>query len=127
MSLFGSRRGRNGRGAVSRLSTGPLTDLQAILRDRRVLARLAMGLVTVVALTVCVQAWTHPFPFRLNQRPVDGVAAVIDFQRVNRERTARARDRAAEQVPPIFRHDPRVISRAPQELKAALVTFVAAR
>src|SRR5262249_19544155 len=127
MSLFGTRRGRNGRGATLRLSTGPLTDLRALLRDRRVLARLAMGLVTVVALTVCVQAWTHPFPFRLDQRPVDGVAAVIDFERVNRERTARARDRAAEQVPPIVRHDPRSIARAPQELSAVLSTFASAR
>jgi putative nucleotidyltransferase with HDIG domain len=104
-----------------------LTDLRSVLSDRRVLGRVAMGLVTIAALTVCVQAWRHPFPFRLDQRPVDGVAAVIDFERVNRERTARARDRAAEQVPPIVRHDPRSISRAPQELSAVLSTFASAR
>ena len=75
MSLFGTRRGRNGRGAGLRLSTGPLTDLRSVLGDRRVLGRAAMGLVTIAALTVCVQAWRHPFPFRLDQRPVDGVAA----------------------------------------------------
>src|SRR5712671_407954 len=115
MSLFGTRRGRSGRGTTLRLSTGPLTDLRSVVRDRRVLARMALGLLTIAALTICVQAWKHAFPFRLDQRPVDGVAAVIDFQRVNRERTARARDRAAEQVPPVYRHDSRAVTRAPQE------------
>ena len=127
MPLFATRRGRNGRGAALRLAPGPTTELRCLLSDRRVLARLALGLVTIAALTVCVQAWTHAFPFRLDQRPVDGVAAVIDFTRVNRERTARARDRAAEQVLPVFRHDSRAVARAPQELNAALLTFVTAR
>jgi putative nucleotidyltransferase with HDIG domain len=124
MSLFGTRRGRTGRGATLRLAQGPPTELRAVLGDRRVLARLGMALVTIAALVVCVQAWKHAFPFRLDQRPVDGVAAVVDFKRVNAERTARARDRAAEQVPPVFTHNPRAIVRAPQELSAALLTFV---
>src|SRR5438034_432636 len=126
MSLFGTRRGRNGRGAALRLSSGPLTDLRTVLGDRRVLARLAMGLVTIGALTVCVHAWKHAFPFRLDQRPVDGVAAVIDFQRVNPERTARARDRAAEQVPPVFRRDSKPLSPAAQELRTGLLSFLPA-
>ncbi len=126
MSLFGTKRGRNGRGAALRLTSGPATELRCLLRDRTVLARLSLGLLTVATLTVCVQAWKHAFPFRLDQRPVDGVAAVIDFKRVNRERTARARDRAAEQMPAVFRHDARAVSRAPQELSAGLLTFVPA-
>ncbi|MGE5191499.1 MAG: hypothetical protein ACM3U2_03285, partial [Deltaproteobacteria bacterium] len=127
MSLFATRRGRSVRGAGLRLSPAAPADLRALFGDRRVLARLGLGLVTIAALTVCVQAWKHAFPFRLDQRPVDGVAAVIDFQRVNPERTARARDRAAEQVPPVFTHNPRSIARAPQELNAALLTFVMPR
>ncbi|HLJ10343.1 MAG TPA: hypothetical protein VKU82_04105, partial [Planctomycetaceae bacterium] len=126
MSLFGTKRGRNGRGATLRLAGEPATDLRSLLSDRAVVSRLALGFVTVAALAVSVQAWKHAFPFRLGQRPVDGVAAVIDFQRTNRERTARARDRAAEQVPPVFRHDPRSIARAPQELRAALASLLAA-
>lgn len=124
MSLFGFRRGRNGRSAALRLAADPATDLRGLLSDRRVLARLMLGLATIGALTVCVQAWKSAFPFRLDQRPVDGVAAMIDFKRVNPELTARARDRAAERVPPVFSHDPRVLARAPQELRAALLTFV---
>jgi hypothetical protein len=127
MPLFGSRRGRNARGAALRLETGSTTDWRAVLGDRGTLARLALALVTIAALTVCVQAWKHAFPFRLDQRPVDGVAALIDFERVNREQTARARDRAAEQVPPVYRHDSRAVTRAPQELNAGLLTFVPAK
>ena len=127
MSLFGTRRGRGGRGTTLRLSAGPPAELRAVLGDRRVLARLGLGLATIAALTVCVQAWKHAFPFRLDQRPVDGVAAIIDFKRVNAERTARARDQAAEQVPPVFTQSPRSIARAPQELNAALLTFVMPR
>jgi hypothetical protein len=127
MPLFGTRRGRNARGAALRLEMGSTTDWRAVLSDRGTLARLALALVTIAALTVCVQAWKHAFPFRLDQRPVDGVAALIDFERVNREQTARARDRASEQVPPVYRHDSRAVTRAPQELNAGLLTFVPAK
>ncbi len=127
MPLFGTRRGRNARGAALRLETGSTTDWRALFGYRGTLARLALALVTIAALTVCVQAWKHAFPFRLDQRPVDGVAALIDFERVNREQTARARDRAAEQVPPVYRHDSRAVTRAPQELNAGLLTFVPAK
>jgi putative nucleotidyltransferase with HDIG domain len=127
MLFPGNKRGRSGRGAGLRLAGDPATDLKGLLSNRAVQARLLLGLVTIAALTVCVQAWKHSFPFRLDQRPADGVAAVIDFQRVNRERTTRARDRAAEQVPPVFRYDPRPLARAPQELRAALQAFLPAR
>ena len=123
MSLFGIRRGRNGRTATVRLVCETSTDWRGFLSDRRNVARLALGLATIAALTVSVQAWKHAFPFRLDQRPVGGVAALIDFERVNPERTARARDRAAEQVPPVFSPDPRALLRAPEELRAALAPF----
>src|SRR5262249_32987272 len=123
MSFFGIRRGRNGRGATLRLAAGPSADWRDLFTDRTKLARIALGFLTIAGLTLCVQAWKHSFPFRLGQRPADGVAAIIDFQRINRELTARARDRAAEQVPPIFRHDPRPLSRAPQELRAGILAF----
>ena len=94
MLLLGNKRNRSGRSAALRLSTDPTIDFSHLLADRWVLSRLALGLLTVAALTVCVQAWKHSFPFRLNQRPVDGVAAVITFERENPERTAREKDRA---------------------------------
>lgn len=126
MPLFGTRRGRHGRGAALRLETGSAADVRTLLGDRAVIGRIALAFATIAALTASVQAWKHAFPFRLNERPVDGVAAIIDFQKVNREQTARARDRAAEQVAPVFRHDSAPLSRAPQQLHAALQAFVPA-
>ncbi len=126
MSLLGTRRSRGGRGTALRLATDPSADLGSLLGNRAMGSRLALGLVAVAALTVCVQAWKHSFPFRLNQRPADGVAAVMDFDRVNPERTARERDRAAEQVLPVFRLDSRPLARAPQELRAGLTSFLTA-
>lgn len=125
MSLFGFRRGRNIRGGL-RVASGPIDDLRSVLADRAVLLRLALGLATVGALLVCVQGWKQAFPYRLHQRPPAGIAAVVDFQRVNRERTTRARDRAAEQVPHVFRRDDRTLTRLPQELRIGLLSFIQA-
>ncbi|HTI49555.1 MAG TPA: hypothetical protein VL475_01335, partial [Planctomycetaceae bacterium] len=126
MSLFGIRRGRNSRGAILRIESGPIADLRTILANRSVLSRVGLGFLTVTALLVCVQGWKQAFPYRLDQRPAAGVAAVVDFQRINRERTARARDRAAEQVPHVFRRDDRSLARLPQELRVGLLSFVQA-
>jgi putative nucleotidyltransferase with HDIG domain len=54
------------------------------------------------------------------------VAAIINFDRVNPERTARERERAAEQVLPVFNLDPRPLTRAPQELRSAFGPFLTA-
>ncbi|MFN0052071.1 MAG: HD family phosphohydrolase [Planctomycetales bacterium] len=126
MSLFGIRRGRGSRGVTLRVNPGAGVELRALLADRSVLARVGLGLLTTAALLVCVQGWKQPFSYRLEQRPVAGVAAVIDFQRVNRERTNLARDRAAERVPPVFRHDPLPLERLPQELRLELQPFIRA-
>jgi cyclic-di-AMP phosphodiesterase PgpH len=126
MSLFGFRRGRNNRGGGLRVASGPVDGLRALLANRAVLSRLALGLLTVAALLVCVQGWKRDFPHRLYQRPAAGIAAIVDFQRVNRERTTRARDRAAEQVPHIFRRDDRSLVRLPQELRVELLSFLQA-
>jgi cyclic-di-AMP phosphodiesterase PgpH len=123
MSWFGSRRNRNGRGVALRLSANSDDDLSSWLKDRAVIARLVLGLVSVAALVACVQGWKQSFPYRLGQRPVEGVTAAVGFQRVNRERTSRARDRASEQVPLVFRHDPRSLVRLPQEFRTALLAL----
>ena len=126
MSSTGTKRSRIGRSAALRLASDPSIDLRSLLTDRQAMSRLVLGLVTVAALTVCVQAWQHAFPFRLNQRPIDGVAAIIDFQRVNRGSTARARDRAAERIPPVFRRDSKPLAPAAQELRVGLLSFLPA-
>ncbi|MSR57551.1 MAG: HDIG domain-containing protein [Planctomycetaceae bacterium] len=126
MSLFGIRRGRNNRGTGLRIVSSPATEWRGLLTDRSVLSRLALGLVTVAALLVGVQGWQQTFSYRLGQRPVAGVAASIDFERVNPQRTNYARDRAAEQAPPVFVHDGSLLARLPRDLRQNLLAFVPA-
>lgn len=125
MSIFSTKRSRGGRASLQ-LTTGPVQEFWRHLRNQSVLARLALCLVTIAGMVVAVQGWKRPFRFRLDQRPLNGIAATVDFQRVNRERTARAKDRAAELVPPVFRHEPRSISKLPVDLRAALQPFASA-
>ncbi|MGQ0634579.1 MAG: HD family phosphohydrolase [Planctomycetaceae bacterium] len=122
MFLFGTRRGR-ARGAALRVASASSVDLRRLVTDRSVLARLGLGLLTIAAIVLCVQGWRRTLPYRLGQRPGSGIAAIIDFERLNRERTERARERAAEQVPPVFRKDDRPLDRLPQELRAGLVAL----
>jgi cyclic-di-AMP phosphodiesterase PgpH len=126
MSLFGIRRGRSHRGTALRLATGSSADIRTILTDRTILARLAVALVTTAMILAAVQGWKPSFPYRLEQRPDAGVTATIGFERINRERTNRARDRAAEQVLQIFSRDNRALNRLASDLRAGLLTFAQA-
>ena len=126
MAWWSPRRGRT-RGVTLRISNGPQSDLGRALRDRGTWLRLLLCLVTVGALLVAVQAWQVPFPYRLYQKPVHGVTARLDFTRINRERTNRAKDRAAEQVPYIFANDPKPLRVLPDQFKTALLQFATAK
>lgn len=75
---------------------------------------------SVVLLLAAVQAWSASFPYRVGDYAPHGIAAKLDFERVDRVDTERARDAAAKRVPFIFiNHDERLIS-LPQQLRAAL-------
>lgn len=91
------------------------------MRERRTQLRLLLCAAALVVLTFAVQGWKLPFPFRLDQQPLHGVAAKIKFEKVNKDLTDRARDRASDDVPLIFRHDPQSLARLPQELRAGLL------
>ena len=124
MALIGARRGRHSRTASLRVvPTSRLGELWNLVSQRANLARLCMVTLAIAATAVAIQAWRIPFPYRLNQKPAAGICAKIDFQRANRARTDRARQRAEENVPYMFRHDPAPLTRLPTELRAALVLF----
>jgi len=90
------------------------------LRRRSVLVRLAICLPALLGLVAAVQAWNAPFPYRLEQRPLHGITARVEFHRVNENLTARAREKAAERVSPVFRHDPAALRDLPAKLSANL-------
>lgn len=127
MPFFNQRRGRNSRSVSLRLSGGTTHDVWDGLRNRRVLLKLLLVFVAIVAMIVSVQGWKLPFPYRLDQQPLHGIAAKIKFERVNRERTARDRERAAEQVPFIFRHAPQPLTELTNQLQTGLAQFAQAK
>src|SRR5260221_13387686 len=111
MAISGGRRGRGSRTLGMRLGNGPGREMLTALRDRRVQLRLLLCGAALAVLTISVHGWKLAFPFRLDQQPLHGVAAKIKFEKVNKDLTKRAPDRASEDVPLIFRHDPQPLAR----------------
>jgi len=90
------------------------------IRDKNVQSKLLICLVALILLVVALQSWRVPFPFRLGDYSAHGIAAKIAFERIDVEETERARDRAEEQVPFVFRHHSERLRTLPEELRAAL-------
>jgi cyclic-di-AMP phosphodiesterase PgpH len=119
--MFGSnpKRHRTSRAAVR----GPETVWSRLLlrlRDRDTLVRLGICLLASVALLVLLKSWRAPFPYRTGQYAADGIAAKIDFERVDEEATKKLQERAESEVPRIFHNDPERLDTLPQKLRAAL-------
>ena len=103
MSANLPRRTRHSRPGTLRLAQEVSTDWREIFQYRAALARLAVALLAILIILFGVKAWRHAFPHRLGERPPDGVLAMVQFSRMNRELTQSARDRAADQAPLVFR------------------------
>ncbi|QDU38480.1 hypothetical protein Mal4_28080 [Maioricimonas rarisocia] len=117
---FGQKKSRANRVLNVRGKESGLSRLLSHLSNRSVLSRLGLVFAAVVLLLAAVQAWSASFPYRVGDYAPHGIAAKLDFERVDRVDTERARDAAAKRVPFIFgNHDERLIS-LPQQLRAAL-------
>lgn len=82
--------------------------------------RLLICVPALVGIIIAVQAWKVPFPHRLEQRPANGVSAKVKFRRLNENLTLRMREKAAERIAPVFRHDTAPLRELPLNLKASL-------
>lgn len=119
--MFGStpRRQRSARTALR----GPETVWSRLLlrlRDRETLVRLGMCLLAAVALLVLLQSWKPPFPYRAGEFAADGIAAKIDFERVDAKATADMMAKAEQEVPLIYTNHPERLNTLRDELEAAL-------
>ncbi|MGC1273942.1 MAG: HDIG domain-containing metalloprotein [Planctomycetaceae bacterium] len=91
-----------------------------LLRNQSLLLRWLIAIAAVVSLTLLVEAWRPPFPYRQGDYVADGIAARIPFQKIDEYRTERARDDKEEEVLPIFRLDSGLIDRLPGQLRENL-------
>lgn len=82
--------------------------------------RLGISFIAIVLLVAALQAWKAPFTFRQGDYVEHGIAAKIDFERIDDDGTEIARQRAADTVPWVFRHDPRVLELLTDEFRATL-------
>ncbi|WP_437201790.1 HD family phosphohydrolase [Planctomicrobium sp. SH664] len=117
---IGQKRSRIPRSVALRRPATVWSRLQKVVSNRSLQVRLAITFVALVLLVLSVQSWRAPFPFRRGDSVPHGIAAKIPFERVNAEETEKARDRAEDAVPLVFRHNPTALQSLPEELRAAL-------
>lgn len=103
------------------------TRLRKIYEDRNLLGRLGVSVVAILLLVVALQAWKAPFSFRQGDYAEHGIAAKIEFERIDIDGTELARQRAEDTVPRVFRHDPQTLELLPEELRATLGEVAAAQ
>jgi putative nucleotidyltransferase with HDIG domain len=90
------------------------------LQDRGIVLRLSLAIGSIALLMLVLQTWEAPFPYRLGVYANHGIAAKTDFDRIDPDDTERARDRAEEAIPLIFRNHPEVLATLPEQFRAAL-------
>ncbi len=117
---IGQKRSRVPRSVALRRRRTVWTRLYDLFQNRSLQIRLGIILVELLLLVVALQSWRAPFAFRLGDYVPHGLSAKIQFERIDREETSRARDRAQESVALIFRNNPTPLQSLPAELRAGL-------
>src|SRR3984885_6963798 len=118
MPVFGFRKKRFSR-VLPLKPTGTLVDaIRQPVANRSLWLRLGMCAVALAALVVCLKAWQSPFPYRIGDFVDHGIIARVDFKRIDRFNTDRARADAEAQTPAIFRNDAEPLVLLPAKLRA---------
>src|SRR5262245_32025926 len=120
MAPFGHKKRRTSRTIALRPASSLWRSVGETLRNRRLMLRLSFCVIAVAALVVAVEGWKSSFPYRKGDIPEHGITAKIDFERINRDETNRARAEAKSRVGPIFRHDPTPLDLLPKKFRASL-------
>ncbi|MBA3315682.1 MAG: HDIG domain-containing protein [Planctomycetaceae bacterium] len=120
MAILAPKRPRQSRTARMRPAPQTSSRFDELLRDQSLLLRWMLGIGTVIALALVVEAWKAPFPYREGDYEADGIAARIGFQREDQYRTERARDDMADDVNPVFTMKPETLDPLPGQLRQDL-------
>ena len=126
MALLAPKRPRVNRNAKKRSAPPASSRVDDLLRDQSLLLRWVLGFIAVLGMTVIVEAWRSPFPYRLGDYIADGIAARIQFKREDQYTTQRARDDSAEEVNPVFRVDSTPLDPLVAQLRQDLEAVAAA-
>src|SRR5580704_5171330 len=120
MAVFGFRKKRSSRVLPLKPAGSFLSAIRQPVANRSVWLRLAMCGLALAALVICLRAWQSPFPYRIGDFVDHGVIARVDFKRVDRFNTDRAKADAEAQTPHIFRNDPEPLVLLPAKLRVNL-------
>ena len=126
MALLAPKRPRVSRTARMRPAPAASSRVDDLLRDQSLLLRWLIAILAVISLTLVVEAWRPPFPYRLGDFVSDGITARIQFHREDKPRTERMRDDRESEVVPIFRLDAGLIDRLSGQLRENLREVAAA-
>jgi cyclic-di-AMP phosphodiesterase PgpH len=120
MAVFGFRKKRVSRVLPLKPPGSFLDAFRQPVANRSAWLRMGMCGAALAALVICLRAWQSPFPYRIGDFVDHGIIARVDFKRVDRFNTDRARADAESQTPHIFRNDPEPLVLLPARLRANL-------
>lgn len=117
---FGPKKSRIAKSVAIRRPVTLSSRVGGFFKNGNLQLRLGIVLLATLLLGLALQSWRAPFPFRQGDYVAHGIAAKIEFERIDKQETEKARILAEDSVPLIFRHDPRSLESLPEELRAAL-------
>ena len=103
MPLFGHKRSRSSKAASMREASKLSSKVEAALKDRRILGKLMLTVITLFGLLIVVEGWTTPFPYRIGDHVPHGIIARTQFMKVDEIKTEQLRRQQAESVPYVLR------------------------
>ncbi len=125
MPPSGQIRTRSERVAALDLPPGQWERTWASLSRRDVHVRIALALLTAIAITIVIRGWNPPFPYRTGYTPSRDVMATVAFSEVDQEATIFERRRARSQVRYVYVHDPKPLVDLRNELRNKVIELVA--
>ena len=126
MSNGAKTRTRSQRVASVELPRGRFATLASNLRKGRVLLRIALCLVTALAVLAMTRGWDPPRDFRPDRIPERAVTVRTPFDEVDPEATQQERDRARRLAVAVYDHNPAPITLLKSEVKNDLSTLISA-
>ncbi|MDZ7619816.1 MAG: hypothetical protein U1E05_22690, partial [Patescibacteria group bacterium] len=102
MATGGQRRTRAERIAALGIAPGQWERAWASLRQRDVLVRIGVAVLAALLLSIIVQGWDPPFPYRTGYAPQRNLVARASFTRPDDIATHDAREQAKAQVRRIY-------------------------